>query len=83
MVTDVPGQKRDKKPVCKTMVWPLMFWSKTTFKKNGKKPGPSDRSMVFAGLCQKPERQRPLSIKLPLIVGRQMPGLELLPFRSP
>ncbi len=37
MVTDVPGQKRGKKTVCETVVWPLTFRSKTTGKK-WKKP---------------------------------------------
>ncbi len=38
MVTDVSGQKRDKKtPVCEIVVWPFTFWSKTTLKKKQKK----------------------------------------------
>ncbi len=69
-----------KNPVCETMVWPLTFWSKTTFLKKRKNPGPRDRGMVTSGPGQKPECRRPSSIKLPLIDGRQMPGLELLPF---
>ncbi len=85
MVTDVPGQKKDlkKTPVCETMVWPLTSWSKTTLKKNEKKPGPRDRDMVTAGRGQKPECRASSSIKLPLIDGRRTPGLELLPFQSP
>ncbi len=55
---------------------------KTTLKK-WKKPGPRDQGMVTAGPGQKPERRHPLSIKLSLIDGWRMPGLELLPFRSP
>ncbi len=39
--------------------------------------------MVTTRLGQKSERRRPSSIKLPLIDGRWMPGLELLPFHSP
>ncbi len=55
MVTDILGQKSDfkKNPNCETMVWPLTL----------KKPGPGDQGMVTAGLGQKPERWRPLSIK--------------------
>ncbi len=53
MVTDVLGQKSDKKPVCETMVWPLTL----------KELGPGDRGMVTAGPGQKPEHQRPSSME--------------------
>ncbi len=43
-------------------------------KKNGKTPDPRDRGMVTARPGQKPECRPPLSIKLPLIDGRRMPG---------
>ncbi len=64
-----------KNPFCETVVWPLTFWSKTTFfKKNGEKPGPRDRGMVTVTPGQKPERRRPSSIKLPLTDRRWTPA---------
>ncbi len=54
MVTDIVGQKSDKKnPVCNTVVWTLTL----------KNPGPGDQGMVTAGPGQKPEHRRPSSIK--------------------
>ncbi len=54
MVTDILDQKSDKKNVvCETVVWLLTL----------KKAGLGDRGMVTARLGQKPERQRPSSIK--------------------
>ncbi len=70
------SKKGLKKPVCETVVWPLTFWSKTTFKK-------MEKNLVSQRPGQKPECRRLSSIKHPLIDGRRMPGLELLPFRLP
>ncbi len=59
MVTDVLGQKSDKKtPVCETVVWPLTSWSKRTLKIKFKKPGLWDRDVSTGRPGQKPDRKK-------------------------
>ncbi len=71
MITDVLGQKSNKKTACETVVWPLTL----------KKRGPGDRGMVTAWPGEKPERRRPSSIKTSPYWWTTDAGVRIVAFR--
>ncbi len=69
--TSKKWQKKKKKTVCETMVWPLML----------KNPGLWDRGMVTDGPGGKPEHWHPSSIKTSRYWWRTDAGVKIVTFQ--